>query len=175
LHAVRYGECPVDPFPATSVVGYEAHDEWPGGRTKCHHQCPYPHFLASLAREECLRHDCTADGNSRRDEECYQEPSDNLRCIAVAFSAANIAGHGAECGHQPDWSSAKAIRDWFPEKWGKPQNEDLNTGEVRSFREGNTEVESEVFESWDDTCCSEGRHHGVEGDQEEVDIFLDLV
>jgi hypothetical protein len=90
----------------------------------------------------------------------------------MTFCATNVIHQRANCGDQPDRSAAKTIRNRLPEQRRKSQYQDLDTGNVRGFCQGNAEAEREQFEGWNDARSGKGSHHFMEGNKKQIDVFL---
>lgn len=133
---------------------------------------PDAHIPTPVFFEERFYHDATANGDCGADEEGDQATTGCHRCVTVAYSTPNVADGREQCGQEPNRPPPVSVGYRFPEKGRVTKHSDLHRSQIRRSLQGAAEIFCYGFKSWNDTGGSEGRHHGVEGDEEEVGIFL---
>ena len=93
----------------------------------------------------------------------------------MRFGAANVACHTADEGKKENWASSPTVCKWFPKQRGTSEDWELERGDVGCPVDAHTKVLGYSDEGRHDGGGGEGRHAGMESDEDEVGDFLHSV
>lgn len=147
-------------------------DEGRDGDAQGDHDGPDAHVPGPLALEEGLGDHPRPDGRSRTDEESGDGTAEAHGCVGVTIRAPDVADETADQGDQEDRPPAKALRQRSPEQRRDAQDGNHQGREVACGLYFNVEIHRDVHEGCHDGGSGEGPHHGVKGDEDQVDDFL---